>query len=85
MLCFRTSTNMINKVHEKAFRVILDDVLSDFESLLQSNKDICIRHKNIKSLMIEMFKIKNGLAPPIIDYCLKGEMNLITSVIFKNF
>ena len=58
---------MINKVHERALRVILGDDLSDFESLLQNNKDICSHHKNIQSLMIEMFKIKNELAPPIMD------------------
>ena len=65
MFCSRTLNNMINEVHERALRVILGDNLSDFESLLQSNKDICSHHKNIQSLMIEMFKIKN--APPIMD------------------
>ena len=58
---------MINKVHERALRVILGDNLSGFESLLQNNKDICSHHKNIQSLMIEMFKIKNELARPIMD------------------
>ena len=32
---------MINKVHERALRVILGDDLNDFESLLQNNKDTC--------------------------------------------
>ena len=58
---------MINRVHERALRVILGDDLSDFESLLQNNRDICSHHKNIQSLKIEMFKIRNKLAPPIID------------------
>ena len=57
---------MINRVHERALRVILGYCLSDFESLLQNNKDICSYHKNIQSLMIEMFEIKNELAPPIM-------------------
>ena len=35
--------------------------------------------------MIETFKIKNELAPQLWILCLRGEMNLITSVIFKNF
>ena len=61
------SNNMINKVHERALRVILGDDLSDFESLLQNDKDICSHHKNIQSIMIEMFKIKNELAPPFTD------------------
>ena len=49
MLCSRTSNNMINKVHERALRIILGDDLSDFESLLQHNNDICSHHKNIQS------------------------------------
>ena len=47
---------MIDKVHEKTLSVILVDQLSDIYS----------HHENIQSLMIEMFKIKNELAPPIM-------------------
>ena len=67
MVCSRTLNYITSKVHERPLRVILGDDLSDFESLLQNNKDICSHHKNIQSLMIEMFKIKNELAPPIMD------------------
>ena len=67
MFCSRTTNNMINKVHEIALRVFLGDELSDFENLLQNNKDICNHHKNIQSLMIEMFKIKNELTSPIMN------------------
>ena len=67
MFCSRTSNNMINKVHERALRLILGGDLSDSELLLQINKDICSHHKNIQSLMIEIFKIKNELATPIMD------------------
>ena len=58
---------MINKVHERALIVTLGDSLSDFESLLQSNKDICKHHKNIQYLIVEMFKVRNELALPIVD------------------
>ena len=58
---------MINRVHERAFKVILSDDLSDFKSLLQNNRNIRSHHENIQSLMIEMFKTKNELAPPIMD------------------
>ena len=73
MFCSRTSNNMINRVHERALRAILGDDLSDFESLLQNNRDIRSHHKSIQSLMIEIFKIKNELAPLIMDYM--PEMN----------
>ena len=71
MFCSRTSNNMINRVHEWALRVILGDDLSDFESLLQNNKDIRSNHKNIQSLRVEMFKFQNELAPPIMDSMFK--------------
>ena len=64
MFCSRTTNNMINKVYESIF---LDNDLSDCESLLQTNKDICSHHKNIQGLMIEMFNIKNELALSIMD------------------
>ena len=68
---------MINKLHERALRVVLGGDLSYFELLFQNNDDIYSHHKNVQSLMIEMFKIKNELAPPI--------MTLITPAIFKSF
>ena len=68
---------MINKLHERALRALLGDDLSYFEPLFQNNNDVCSHHKNIQSFMIEMFQIKNELAPPT--------MNLITPVIFKSF
>ena len=45
------------KVHEKAVRVIVGDGFSEFESLLENNEDTRRHHKNIQSLIIEMFKI----------------------------
>ena len=67
MSCSRTPNNMINRVHERALRVILGGDLSDFESLLQNNRDIRSHHKNIQNFVTEIFKIKNELAPPIMD------------------
>ena len=67
MFCSRTLNNMIKRVHERDLRVILCDDLSDYESLLQNNRDISSLYKNIQSLTIEIFKIKNELALPIMD------------------
>ena len=32
MFCSRTSNNMINKIHERALRLILNDHTSDFDT-----------------------------------------------------
>ena len=67
MFCSRTSNNMINKIHERALRLILNDHTSDFDTLLQNNNDTCNHHRNIQTLMIEIYKMKNNLNPPIMD------------------
>ena len=57
MFCSRTSNSMINKVYERALRVILGDDLSEFESLLQNN-DICsskISPQNIYKSILTIF------------------------------
>ena len=53
---------MINKVHERALRVILNDHESDFETILQNDNDACNRHRNMHTLLIEIFKIKKDFA-----------------------
>ena len=58
---------MINKIHERALQLILNDHTSDFVTLLQNNNDTCNRHKNIQTFMIEIYKIKKNLNPPIMD------------------
>ena len=58
---------MINKIHERALRIVLNNHISDFETMLCSINDITIHHRNIQTLMIELFKIKHDLAPPIMD------------------
>ena len=63
---------MINKVHEIALRVILGDDLSDFESLLQKNKDICSHHKN-------------ELAPLIIDFIFERRKEFYNHRNFQKF
>ena len=79
----RTTNNMINKERERALRVVLDDHTSDFKTLLQNNNDVCNHHRNFRTLLIEIFKTKNGTVPPICDLCLKQEIPLTTSEISR--
>ena len=67
MFCSRQTNNMINKLHERALRLLLNDHVSDFEAILRKNNDVSCHHRNIQMFMIELYKIKNELAPPIID------------------
>ena len=65
------SNNMINKVHERAIKVLLNDHESDFETLLKINNEVSNHHRNIQTLLIEIFKIKKGFASPIKGSILK--------------
>ena len=67
MFCSRQTNNMINKIHERALRIVLNDHISDFETMLLNMNDITIHHRNIQTLMIELFKAKYELASPIMD------------------
>ena len=66
MFCSRQTTN-INKIHERALRIVLSDHISDFATMLQNMNEITIHHRNIQILMIEPFKIKYDLALSITD------------------
>ena len=85
MFCSRTSNNMINKIHERALRLILNDYTSDFDSLLQNNNDTCNHHRNIEILMIESYKMKNNLNPPIMDKMFERRNNTYNLRNFQEF
>ena len=67
MFCSRQTNNMINKIHERALRIVLNDRCSDSETMLLNMNDITIHHRYIQTLMSELFKIKYDLAPPVMD------------------
>ena len=59
MFCSWTSNNMINKLHNRSFRIVLNDYSSDFNKLLEKINDICNHHRNIQTMLTEGFKMKN--------------------------
>ena len=66
MFCFRQSNNLINKVHERALKLIYQDNCN-FEVLLEKQHDFSIHERNLQVLMTEVSKIVNGIAPPIMN------------------
>ena len=85
MFCSRISNNMINKLHEKSLRIILNDYSNDFNILLENNNGICNHHRNIQALLIEVFKMKNKLAPPIMESILNKRFNTYNLRNFQEF
>ena len=59
----RTLNNKINRLHERALRLVYDDENLSFEELLELDNSMTIHHRNLQKLAIEMYKIKNNLCP----------------------
>ena len=85
MFCSRTSNNMINKVHERALKVILNNHERDFETLLQNNNDVCNHHRKIQTPLIEIFKLRKGFGSPTMESILKERNNIYNIRNFQEF
>ena len=66
MFCPRRSSNVINKVQERAPPITYNDQLSDFKSVLLNHNEITIHQRHLQVLMTEIHKIINHIAPPIM-------------------
>ena len=59
--------NKINQLHEGCLRIIYNDKHSNLEELLVKDSLVSVYHINIHSLVIEMYKIVNGICPEIMN------------------
>ena len=71
MFCPRRSSNLINKVQERALRITYIDQLTDLKSLLSNHNEITLQQRNLQVLMTEIYKIINHIAPPIMSSLFK--------------
>ena len=56
----------INRIHERAFRLIYSDCSSNFDKLLKKDGSFSIHDSNIQKLAIEIYKFLHGLSPSIM-------------------
>ena len=66
MFCSGTMNHKINRIHERALRIVYRDYESSFEDLLKKDNSLKFHHRNIHHVAIEMFKVKKGLSPPFM-------------------
>ena len=60
--------NKINRVHERALRILYEDDISSFSELLQKDGSFTVHERNIQTLLMEMFKAKHNLEPALLKY-----------------
>ena len=53
----RATNNKINKLHERALRLVYDDYLSAFEELLEKDNSFTVHHYNIQSLLFRKLNL----------------------------
>ena len=73
----RKMQNRINKLHERALRVVYKNKNLTFEQLLEKDQGYTIHERNLQKLAVEMYKVKNGLCPEVMKelFILKSSGN----------
>ena len=62
----RTLNSRVNKLNERALRIVYQDYASSFTELLEKDSSRTIHDRNIQ-LATELFKVKNRLSPPFTN------------------
>ena len=63
----RKLNERINHIHERALRRVHKDFNSSFQELLIEDNSLNIHHINLQKLLTEIFKVKNGLSPELMN------------------
>ena len=71
----RTINHKINKLHERALRLVYNDEGMTFEELLEKDNSMTIHDRNLCKLATEMYKVKNGLSPLPIQELFSSHVN----------
>ena len=58
----RRMIDKINKLHERALRIVYNNTVTSFENLLIKDKSLTIHHQNIQLLAIEIYKAVHNLS-----------------------
>ena len=63
----RMLNNKINKLQERALKIVYKNRNLPYQELLNLDKSFTIHHRNLQKLATEMFKIKNNISPTLVQ------------------
>ena len=68
----RSLNNKINRIHERALRLVYQNNLS-FSELLDLGTSVTVHQKNFQVIVTEIYEVKNGIAPDITNDIFKRQ------------
>ena len=86
----REINRKINHIHERSLRIVYRDYNSSFKDLLKKDNSVCIHRRNIQSLAVELFKVKENLSNTImsdvfptrlLNYNLRSQTDFLRSTV----
>ena len=60
----RKLSSRVNKLHERALRIVYQDYASSFTEFLEKDNSITIHNRKKQFIATALFKVKNELLPP---------------------
>ena len=72
----RTLNNKINKLHERALRIVYKNDDLTFQELLDMDDSITIHQRNLQRLATEMYKVKNKISALPIQKLFTEQVNV---------
>ena len=82
----RKMNNKINKIQERALRIVYSDANSTYEELLVKDGSVTIHERNTQMLAIVIYKVINGYSPEIMKdvFQIKDEIKYNSKFPFKS-
>ena len=68
MFCSRAASNRIDKLYERALKLVYDDYETLFSDLVTIDGSFTIHHTNIQTLLLEMYKVKHNSSESSLKY-----------------
>ena len=63
----RGINNKIDRIHGKLLRMTYNDKSWSYGELLTKDRPVTIHHRNIRALAIEIYKVMQGISPPLLN------------------
>ena len=63
----RKLNHRINKIYERALRIVYNDHQCTFEEFVERDNSFTIHGRNLQKLATEMFKVSNGLSVQLVS------------------